>query len=616
MMDAQRRSLVQRLKEPSLLWKIVLSTSIAITLLLAAAGWLVQEQTRSTLSRNLESQLRGSSRAYESLWQARTDMLRSVSLVLSSMSDVRRAFQTNDRATIQDTAQEIWSRISASTALFVVTDPRGEVIASLGGAEAPGRHMEAVRDAAPRFPAQSAGYSMEGNRLFQFVVTPVYVQTQQGSGLLNVLVAGFPVDESVARDLRERTGGSDFVFIANGKPVASTLEAAESARIAREFRRGSELQNLDSSSGQLAVLGSTLRDLSGNPVGDLLIVHNFDAVRRDIEALETKLFLIWAAAVLGGLLISVVLAGRVLKPVRELDAAAVRIAHQQYDTRVRESSSDELGRLAHTFNTMCASLEKAREDLIQQERMTTIGRLSSSIVHDLRNPLAAIYGGAEMMVDGELNPEQLQRLAWNIYRSSRTIKDLLQELVDVSRGRMQVPEICRLSEVVGAAVEVQAAAAAEQHVDIGLEVDPDIELPAERARLERVFVNLINNALDAMPGGGKVEIAAERSGPNVLVRVEDTGPGIPDEVRQRLFQPFASGGKNGLGLGLALSRQTVQDHGGDLWAETGAPGARFCLRLPAEPCGNPAEPCGNIESGEPDSPPSSVAVATDASRLH
>jgi signal transduction histidine kinase len=102
--------------------------------------------------------------------------------------------------------------------------------------------------------------------------------------------------------------------------------------------------------------------------------------------------------------------------------------------------------------------------------------------------------------------------------------------------------------------------------------------------MERVFVNLINNAIDAMPKGGRIDIAAERSGPDVLIRVDDTGPGIPEEVRQRLFQPFATARKNGIGLGLALSRQTVLDHGGDLWAEPGAgKGARFRLRLPAEP---------------------------------
>ena len=108
--------------------------------------------------------------------------------------------------------------------------------------------------------------------------------------------------------------------------------------------------------------------------------------------------------------------------------------------------------------------------------------------------------------------------------------------------------------------------------------------PLERARIERVFLNLIGNALEAMPNGGCVEIRAERKGDCVLIRVDDTGPGIPASVRKHLFQPFVSEGKNGLGLGLALSRQTLLDHGGDLWAEeTESSGARFRLRLPCQP---------------------------------
>ena len=177
---------------PSLLWKILLSTLIAITLLLAIAGWFVQNQTRTVLVQNLETELKDSFRAYESLWQSRADTLRSVSLVLSTMSDVRAAFQTNDRATIRDTAAEIWSKVSQSSALFLVTDPRGEVIASLGGGQVLGDYIEVVRDAGPAFPAQTAGFAVEGNRLYELVVTPVYVQTQNAPGLLNVLVAGFP----------------------------------------------------------------------------------------------------------------------------------------------------------------------------------------------------------------------------------------------------------------------------------------------------------------------------------------------------------------------------------------------------------------------------------------
>jgi signal transduction histidine kinase len=574
-------------RQLSLFWKILLSTSIAITLLLALAGWFAQDQTRSVLLRNLQGELQSSFGAYESLWQSRAATLRSVSLVLSGMPDVRAAFQTNDRATIKDTATEVWSKVSqsnTSNALFVVTDPTGEVIASLGGGDVLGNHIDAVGAAAPRFPAQTDGFALEHGRLYELVVTPVYVQTRDAPGLLDVLVAGFPIDEMVARDLKKQTAGSDFVFLANGGAVASTLPAAQSARIAQQYRRGPNLQRLDLADGEFAVLGSTLRDIEGAPVGDLLTVHTFDSIRRDMDALLRKLVLVWAAAILGGLALSGFLAHRILQPIRQLDEAAALIAGQEYGTRVPDGGNDELGRLARTFNAMCGSIQEAREELIRQERISTIGRLSSSIVHDLRNPLASIYGGAEMMMDGQLSEAQLHRVAGNIYRSSRAINDLLQELVDVSRGRTQAPELCRLSEVIAAASDTQASSAEQRGVRIDAAIDPAIELPLERARIERVFLNLIGNALEAMPNGGCVAIRAERKKDCVLVRVDDTGPGIPASVRKHLFQPFVSEGKNGLGLGLALSRQTLLDHGGDLWAEeTESSGARFRLRLPCQP---------------------------------
>jgi signal transduction histidine kinase len=565
----------------SLLWKILLSTSIAITLLLAAAGWFVQNQTRALLSESLESELQGSFHAYESVWHARTDMLRSVSLVLSSMSDVRAAFQTNDRATIRDTAAEIWARISQSSALFLVTDPRGEVIASLGGGDVLGSRVAVVPEAAARFPSQTAGFAVTGDRLYELVVTPVYVQAQSEQGLLNVLVAGFPVDRDLASQLKQQTGGSDFVFLAGGKPLASTLPVEQSNQIAKEYRRGERVQHLRIAGQELAVLGSALQNAGGAPGGDLLIVHTFDAISRNIDALQRKLFLIWAGALLAGLAVSALLAHRILQPIRQLDNAASLIGRQEYATRVPDGGNDELGRLSRTFNTMCESIQDARAELIRQERILTIGRLSSSIVHDLRNPLASIYGGAEMMMDGNLSEAQLHRLAGNIYRSSRVISDLLQELLDVSRGRVHAPEACRLSEVVNAALEVEAASAEQQGVTIRTDVDAGIELPLERARMERVFLNLTTNAREAMPEGGRIDIRAQRNGVAVIVAVDDTGPGIPPEVRKRLFEPFVTSRKSGLGLGLALSRQTVLEHGGDLWAEDGASGgAHFRLRLP------------------------------------
>ncbi len=573
----------------SLLGKIILSTSVAITLLLAVAGWFVQDVARKVLAENLRNQIQGSLHAYEALWQARAETLRSVSSALSNMSDVRRAFQTNDRATIQDTASEFWSRIVQNTSpggahadpgVFLVTDPQGQVIASLGGNLPSRGKYGVVPDAARRFPDQSDVFSREDGRLYELVVTPVYVQTQGGSGLLNVLVAGFPVDQNVARDLKTRTGGSDFVFLAGGLPVASTLSDEETRPIVNQYRRGSGTQDLKLPNGEFAVLGATLRDLSGAPAGDLLILQNFDSIRAVLNALQTRFLLFWAAAVLAGLAVSVLLARRILHPIRQLDQAAALIAGESYGAQVPVHGDDELGRLARTFNTMSGSIQSAREELIRRERISTIGQLSSSIVHDLRNPLASIYGGAEMMMDGDLSQDQLQRLAGNIYRSSRVINEMLQELVDVSRGRIHPPEVCHLSEVIGAAIDVLSPVAAEHHVAIHTVVDEVIELPLERARMERVFLNLISNAIEAMPLGGEISISAARNGSGILAEVRDTGPGIPLSVRARLFQPFVTSGKNGLGLGLALSRQTLLDHGGDLWVDDGTGGARFHLRLP------------------------------------
>ncbi len=119
-------------------------------------------------------------------------------------------------------------------------------------------------------------------------------------------------------------------------------------------------------------------------------------------------------------------------------------------------------------------------------------------------------------------------------------------------------------------------------VAVAVKINPWIELLADRGRMERAFVNLVGNAIEAMPEGGEVRIAAEMDRGSLLVHVDDTGPGVPPEIRSKLFQPFVTAGKRGgLGLGLVLSRQTVLDHGGDLWLDS-APigGARFSLRLP------------------------------------
>jgi signal transduction histidine kinase len=568
------------LRSVSLLWRILFSTSIAITALFAILGWYLQEQFASVVTSSLGQEVKASFQAYDSLWNARADQLATVSLVLSRLFQVRAAFGTGDKATIRDAAGEVWDKLADPNTLFLISDPLGGVIALLGPR---GELTDAdfVRAASKQFPKQAQGLVVLGGRLYQVVVTPVYVAGGgQGDALLDVLAAGIPVDAGLAQALKTSTGGSDFVFLVNGRVEASTLDMQAQLQI-EGGRVAAQGERVSIAGSDYYQFSSALGDVQGNPVGELRILRSFDAARDSISKMRTRLVILWIGAMLAGILLTYLLTGRLLKPVEALDRAAAEIGKGNYDVRMPALGGDEIGRLAATFNSMCASIRKGREDLIRQERISTIGRLSTSIIHDLRNPLASIYGGAEMLVDTDLSPEQVRRLAANIYRSSRQVQDLLQELADVTQGRGHAREICRLHEVIMAAC-AQVAASAEAHgVVVESDVPESLELPLDRSPMERVFQNLIANAVEAMPEGGVVSIRAERTNSEVVVSVEDTGPGIPAPIVSQLFQPFVTAGKkNGLGLGLALSRKTVLSHGGDLWTEDKHLGARFVMRLP------------------------------------
>jgi signal transduction histidine kinase len=571
----------------SLLSKIWLSTSVALTALFAIAGVTLQRRAAETTASSLEYEVRASFDAYESLWRARAEMLASVSAVLSSMPNVRSAFSTGDAATIRDTAGEVWNRVSETIrepAFFGVADPEGRLIATLENSTTSIRQGEwpLVRAVRRQFPNQASGFAVRNGQLHQVIFTPVYVDSATGPGLINVLVAGFAVNHLVAQRLKGSTGGSDFVFLSGEKVFASTLNERATDSLAGQAPSVDTGALVSDGVSEYMPLVRDLIDVEGKPIGRVLILRSFDSANQQIAVLRRDVILLWLVAIVVGLAVTYALARRIVRPVETLDRAAAEVAHQNYSFRIPVESEDELGRLATTFNHMCSSLEAARAELIRQERISTIGRLASSIVHDLRNPLAAIYGGAEMLVDSDLPPAQNRRLAQNIYRASRRIQELLQDLSNVARGKRGITEQCNLREVIDAAVEECRPSAEAQNVEIAVAVNGDIELPLERARIERVFLNLISNACEEMPGGGSVRIASRFEAQSVVLTVEDTGPGISPVIHGQLFQPFVTAGKkNGLGLGLALSRQTVVDHGGEMWGEnTAGGGARFSIRLP------------------------------------
>ena len=314
----------------SLLWKILLSTSVALTTLFAVTLAIVQRHVVRTTYRTLQEEVNRSFQVYDSLWKAQAEKLAAIGLVLSRMSDVRSAFSTRDQATIRDTAGELWSTVSDQKALFLVSDPEGNVIASLGGA--PGsflkENLPVVSASAPRFPQQTSGFMLKEGRLYQIVITPVYVDSVRGETLLNVLVAGYLVDPAVAWWFKEATGGSEFVFLSNRGVIASTLP-----------------EGVPAHQQDYASVSRPLVSVEGSPIGELRIYRSLTAARQNVAALRRDVYLIWLVAVAVGLALTWWLARKIVEPVKELDNAAAQIARENYEVRVREDGRDELGRL-------------------------------------------------------------------------------------------------------------------------------------------------------------------------------------------------------------------------------------------------------------------------------
>lgn len=219
----------------------------------------------------------------------------------------------------------------------------------------------------------------------------------------------------------------------------------------------------------------------------------------------------------------------------------------------------------------------------RRSKIAGMDNVALTIVHDLRNPLSAIHAAAEMLMSTELSKLQMQRLVKNMYLASMRSQEILQSFAECCRAESR-RKACNLGELIAAAVARVSPTATIQTVLIEQLVPSDLITVADRSGIESVLDNLLNNAVQALTGGGVIQVSASRTDGSAVVEVRDTGPGVLPEVQPRLFQPFVSAGKeNGLGLGLASAYHTVTEQGGRMWlkSEPGW-GACFAFTLPME----------------------------------
>ena len=288
---------------------------------------------------------------------------------------------------------------------------------------------------------------------------------------------------------------------------------------------------------------------------------------------SSNLFLIYSLLGLGltAVILSVMAARRISRPLQELTAAAEKLASGDHAQRVQTESSDEIGRLATTFNRMADRLE-AQEQLRKQ--------LVSNAAHELRTPLMIIRGELEGMMDGLLpvTPEALQSLHDEASRLT-TILDGVDELTRAQTAALQLHrQSVALSPLLQGIVSRFERSAQEQQVSILVRGDQNLNAWIDPDRFTQIMVNLITNALKAMPKGGRLEIHLSATPQARYIEVIDTGTGIPEELLPHVFERFAKGKTGGLGLGLAIVKELVTAHGGSI-SVSSKPESGTCFRI-------------------------------------
>lgn len=301
-----------------------------------------------------------------------------------------------------------------------------------------------------------------------------------------------------------------------------------------------------------------------------------------LRAMNTALAVAATAAFLAAVAVSIFVTRRIVAPIRAMTTASARIADGRYGERVPVTSDDELGDLAGQFNRMAATLE-------QVERMRR--DLVADVAHELRTPLASIDGYMEALIDGVVpaGPETFHRVRREASRLQRLVADL-QELSRAEAGQLPIHRRpVAVHDLVDAAVGRLRPQFDDKEIALGTDVAPGLpRVLADPDRIGQVLTNLLGNALQHTPPGGRVTIRAHPEHGMVAIAVVDTGAGIAPEHLPHVFDRFYRADRSrarssgGSGIGLTIARHLVEGHGGSIRAESPGPGrgATFTFALP------------------------------------
>ena len=486
--------------------------------------------------------------------------------LIADLPVLKAAVDTRDPATLEPIAREYQNQL-ANADLFAIADNRGRVLVRLGTSDVPDEALAAAATIGRTEATERDAFWPEQHGILLIKSVPIWIDKRQPD-VLGTLILGVSLDDRQANRFKTRTN-SEIAFGVNGAIKAATLPEETwpvlASLLGRPGVRSSIVLNGEDYLAYANPLGPP--GPRGQPIS--IVLRSQTERLRFLGQLHTSLGLTALVAVLVAILLSYAVARTVTRPVEAITSTMREMAASGDLTRRIPVSPDgrwqdeDARLLATTFNSMTDSIEKFQREAAQRERLSSLGRLSTVVAHEIRNPLMIIKTSLRTLGREDAGPEQVKTAAKDIDEEITRLNRIVSEVLDFARPikfELASADLNALSKDA-----VRAVDSAEGHARIRLDLDPAIPaVTTDAERLRQALVNILGNAIQAVAGReGDIRLQTLRvDARRLAILVTDNGRGIAPEDMPRLFDPYFTTRRTGTGIGLAISRNIIEGLGG------------------------------------------------------
>lgn len=555
---------------------LVLVMALVTTIVTGLCLLLIRNRLLSDVRTNLSQDLSHSFASFEDMQGERLAALDRENALLANLPTLKALMTSRDDLTIQDGAVEFWN--ISGTDLFALADSSGRVVASFtrGGAT-PSASLQQGLSALLARPGQH--YLIDANALYACSLRPLYFGSAETGTLLGYVISGAAIERTVRQI--SHPAGVDAAFVSNGHIVASTFgpTALEGLAAQPKLLSGTPAAPATIHSGTTRYLAAAenLSATSTAPL-QLVVLKSFAPAEQSIRRIDRMILSVGLLALVCGAALMLTLSHILTSPLEELSRSVRAFATGDGGHQLPRSGTREVLELSAAFSAMRDEIQRANRALLESERLATIGRMASSISHDFRHYLASIYANAEFLLSSRLPEKERAEIFEEIRSAVLGSTEMIESLLIFSRtGKIMrsLESVPKLMEQAIALVRVhpdgEGVRIAARSTDSG-----EALAMVDGKQIERAIFNLLLNACQATRTAGvapHVLAILETAGDAIILSVADNGAGVPENVRNRLFDPFVSEGKQkGTGLGLTLVSCIAIEHNGEVQLVSSKPG--------------------------------------------